>query len=153
LYDSLWKGAIEDFSEAFFNYFYSPLASMIDFERLKFLNKELPNLFVEMEGDGRADLIVEAPLKNGEKVCFIFHIEIQGYHDTTFPFRMFRYYYRLMDYYGENIISLAIFTDEDPKFYPTCYKKRKIPYSSTIRLKSSISPTSGCMYKEIFLVM
>lgn len=122
LYDSLWKAVIEEFIEAFFWYFFPLLAPRIDFFTLKFLDKDLPNLFAEMAGDGRTDVVIEAPTKDGEKFYFIFHIEVQGYYDKTFAERMFLYYYRLRDYYGERILSLAILTDDYRRFHPKKYE-------------------------------
>lgn len=130
LYDNLWKAAIEDFLIPFFYYFFPKLAPHINFEKVKILDKERPNLFAEMSGDGRADLIIEAPLHDGRNLCFILHIEIQGYYEPNFGERMFRYYYRLRDYYHENIISLAIFTDDNPKFHPKKYVYRS-PFDKT----------------------
>jgi predicted transposase/invertase (TIGR01784 family) len=123
-YDKLWKGIIEDLVVDFLHYFFPTLCEEIDFSKgIEFLDQELIKLFPEADGDNRyVDKLLKVHLKNGTTKWILIHIEVQGYKDGTFSFRMFTYFYRILDRYQQNIIALAIFTDKYEDFHPKSYE-------------------------------
>jgi hypothetical protein len=122
-YDKLWKGIIEDLIVDFLEFFFPELCQEIDFsKKIEFLDKELSQLFPEEKEDNRyVDKLVKVHLKSGLIKWILIHIEVQGYKDKTFVFRMFTYFYRILDRYNQNIIALAILTDKHKDFKPSSY--------------------------------
>jgi len=51
----------------------------------------------------------------------LIHIEIQGYHESDFPKRVYHCNYRIFDRFGEKVISVALLTDDDPEFRENIY--------------------------------
>ena len=120
--DRLWKGIIEDLFPDLIGFFYPDQVESFDFEHIDFLDKELEQLFPESVDSRRfADKLIKCRMKKGNDSWILLHIEVQGYRDTTFPIRMFRYYYRLFDRYGVNIAALAILVDNHRDFHPPAY--------------------------------
>jgi hypothetical protein len=68
------------------------------------------------------DKLVKAYQKDGAEKWLLVHIEVQGYTDKTFPFRMFTYFYRICDKFGQPVTSIAIFTDNDAGYHPDRYE-------------------------------
>ncbi|MCU0447260.1 MAG: hypothetical protein MUE85_20385 [Microscillaceae bacterium] len=133
--DSLWKGIIEDLFEDFLRYFYPDWANQtVDFARsFEFLDKELDEIFPAPLGKKRyADKLVKVFLKSGNEQWILVHIEVQGYKDRQFPERMFNYFYRIRDRWQKDILAMALFTDNDPKYHPNYYayqfQKTKLIY-------------------------
>jgi hypothetical protein len=125
-YDKLWKGIIEDLSTDFLRFFYSNADEIFDFSKeIEFLDKELEQLFPESEEQQTryVDKLIKVWLKDGTSRWLLIHAEVQGYFDALFPFRMFVYYYRILDKYQIDIASLAILSDNNPSFHPTKYVK------------------------------
>jgi hypothetical protein len=126
--DVLWKGIIEDLFEDFLHYFFPQYINEIDFSKgYEFLDKELQMIYPEANTDSkqrRADLLIKVFLRNGEEKWLLIHIEIQGYKDVEFPFRMYVYNYRSADRFGKNVVALAILTDDNPSFRPSFYEKK-----------------------------
>jgi len=54
----------------------------------------------------------------------LIHIEIQGYLDEKFDERMYIYQYRIFDKYKVKTAAIAIFTDNNPNFFPKKYRSR-----------------------------
>lgn len=121
--DLLWKGIIEDLFDDFLHYFFPEWASSeVDFGRaFEFLDKELDAIYPEKSKKKYADKLVKVFLKNGEESWVLVHVEVQGYQDENFAERMFTYFYRIREKHKKNIVSLAIFTDHNPDFYPNQY--------------------------------
>jgi hypothetical protein len=125
--DELWKGALEDFSFEFLEKFYPDLYPYIDLEHEKpivFLDKELAKLHGNSEiGQKRVDKLLGVRLRGIAEMRIIYiHVEVQGYYDDAFARRHFIYYYRLFDLYGDNVATLAIFTDSNPNYKPSVFK-------------------------------
>ena len=123
--DVLWKGIIEDLIEEFLHFFFPEHVDQINFERgFIFLDKELEQLSPQSESHLRhADKLVRAYLKNGEERWFLIHVEVQGYADEHFAFRMYQYAYRILDKYNRSIVALAIFTDANRKHHYSEYRE------------------------------
>jgi hypothetical protein len=121
--DILWKGIIEDLFDDFLWYFFPTLASQVDFTRpFEFLDKELDALLPEAKvGSRRADKLVKVFTKQGKAHFVLLHIEVQGYEDKNFAWRMFNYFYRIMERWKAEVTALAIFTDDLPNYLPTEY--------------------------------
>ena len=133
--DALWKGIIEDLFEDFLHYFFPEYINEIAFEKgYEFLDKELQMIYPEANTESKqrqADLLIKVFLKNGEEKWLLIHIEVQGYQDETFPFRMYVYNYRSFDRFGKKVTALAILTDDNLKFRPNFYED--MTWGTTIR--------------------
>lgn len=123
--DELWKGIIEELFEDFLHFFFPDLVDEIDFTKpFIFLDKELQELIPDSDTENRrADLLVKVFLKNGVEKWLLIHTEVQGYTDKNFQKRMFTYYYRSHDRFNKEVVALAILTDENSNFRPTCYER------------------------------
>ena len=123
--DTLWKGIIEDLIEDFLHFFFPEQVDQIDFGRgFIFLDKELEQLSPQSESKLRhADKLIRAFLKNGEEKWFLIHVEVQGYNDPDFAFRMFQYSYRIRDRYNQSIVALAIYTDANRLYHFPEYRE------------------------------
>jgi hypothetical protein len=133
--DALWKGIIEDLFEDFLHYFFPEYIDEIAFEKgYEFLDKELQMIYPEANTENKqrqADLLVKVFLKNGVEKWLLIHIEVQGYQDETFPFRMYVYNYRSFDRFGKKVTALAILTDDNANFRPNFYEDTT--WGTTIR--------------------
>ncbi len=110
-HDILWKGILKDFTLYMIRFFYPHLIEGRVIKEVIYLNKELQRVIKESDQNVRkVDTLAKIVYKNGEEQHFILHVEVQGYKDKTFPFRMFTYYYRIFDSQGGNILAIAIFT-------------------------------------------
>lgn len=111
--DTLWKGILEDLADDMLKFFFPEKINTVDWERpFESLDKELQRLMPQEEGmDRRADKLFKVSLKNGDEQWFLVHVEVQGYDDKAFARRMYEYYYRIQDRYGQPVTALAIYTN------------------------------------------
>ena len=58
-------------------------------------------------------------MKDGTEKWILAHVEIQGYVDDEFGFRMFQYYYRIREKYNKPVMAFAILTDNNPNYRPS----------------------------------
>lgn len=123
--DSPWKEAIEAYFRDFMAFFFPNIHDGIDWnEEYQFMDKELERIVRDAETGRRiVDKLVRVCLKNGGETWFLIHIEVQGYADKTFEYRMFVYNYRLSDKYGVDVVSIGIMVDADPNYKPGDYTK------------------------------
>ena len=150
-YDSAWKDVIEYLFEAFLEFFFPQIYRDIDFSKgYEFLTKELRKIVKDNSmGKRFADELVKVYSKDGKVkwICIFIHIEVQGNRTTDFPERMYVYNYRAYDRYrkkNEEVISLAILTDEDKNYRPDEFAvnrwgfelRMKIPIVKIIDYKS-----------------
>ncbi len=77
-------------------------------------------------GRNRADKLVEVTLKAGDKRLLNIHIEVQSQKDASFERRMFTYYYRIFDKYGEPPLSLVVLADMNARWQPSCFEQKQI---------------------------
>jgi predicted transposase/invertase (TIGR01784 family) len=137
--DLLWKGIIEDMPTQFIQFFFPDAVNVLDFNRgFDFLDKELEELFpVDSPNHPRfVDKLIKAFNKDGKEEWILIHIEVQGYQDQEFSLRMYTYFYRLFDRYQKPITALAIFTDDNPVFKPSCYDYRFLGTSLSYRFNT-----------------
>lgn len=111
--DDLWKKVIADLFEEFLLFFLPELHSEVDFTKeVEFLQQELfKEIIDERKGRKMADQIAKVYLKNGDSELIFVHAEVQSKDGADFSRRMLQYYYRIFDRYNENIVSIALITD------------------------------------------
>jgi hypothetical protein len=122
--DSGWKEAIEIYFKEFVSFFFPTIYDGLNLERgYEFLDKELERVVRDAEiGKRFADKLVKVYLKDGTEKWLLIHLEVQGYYDADFVKRMYTYNYRIFDRYDQEVISLAILTDEAEKYRPCRYE-------------------------------
>jgi hypothetical protein len=119
--DLLWKGILEDCFPDFLRFFIPNADEIFDFTKeIQFLDKELAKLFPEAKNKNRrADKLAKVFMKDGTEKWILAHVEIQGYVDDEFGFRMFQYYYRIREKYNQPVMAFAVLTDDNPNYRPT----------------------------------
>ncbi len=70
----------------------------------------------------KADSLYRVYLKDQTAIPVLVHLEVQGWEDPEFQKRMFQYFYRIFDRYGENIYTLAIYVNENEQSMPEGYQ-------------------------------
>ena len=123
--DSPWKEAIETFFPEFLRLLFRQIHDAVDWSKgYRFMDKELERIVRDADSGLRvADKLIRVFLLNGEEKWIMIHIEVQGYPEKAFEFRMFQYHYRLMDKYGADIVSLGVLVDDNPGYRPSIYRK------------------------------
>jgi hypothetical protein len=62
------------------------------------------------------DKLVRVYTLDGKEKFLLVHVEVQGNYDKTFTARMFKYFYRVYDFYNQlPILPVAVFSGEDGK--------------------------------------
>lgn len=127
-YDSPWKIALDNYLEEFIDFYFPKISQLIDWSvEPKSLDNELQAVVKDSElGRNRADKLVEVTLKTGNKRLLNIHIEVQSQQDASFERRMFTYFYRIFDKYGEMLLSLAVLADTSPNWQPSSYRQQQI---------------------------
>ncbi len=125
--DSPWKEVLEDLFEEFLEFFFPEVHRDLDFSKgYEFLDKELQQIIIESETGARVvDELVKVYLRDGAESWLLIHIEIQGYAQEEFPERMYVYNYRTFDKFRKEVVSLALLTDDDPRFRPNEYLRTR----------------------------
>lgn len=123
--DSPWKEVLEDLFEDFVSFLLRELHREIDFTQPpEFLENELQQIAVASETGKRVvDKLVKVFLKSGAEKWLLIHVEVQGSPERVFPERMFVYYYRIFDRHRKDVVSVAVFTDDNPAFRPGEYSR------------------------------
>ena len=125
-YDSPWKEILDAYFEDFMRFFFSPAHAAIDWSRQpEFLDKELQKITADAElGRRHADKLVKVWLKNGEEICVLIHVEVQGDRETGFELRIYVYNHRIFERYNTPVASFVILTDDDPNWRPSEYRQQ-----------------------------
>lgn len=112
-YDGLWKRIIEDLFKEFMQFFAPDLHDEIDFTKTPIPLKQeyFKRIIKTNKGKNIVDKIMQVSLKNGEEKWILIHIEVQAKANEAFSKRMFRYFYRIYDYFDRNIYAIALVTD------------------------------------------
>ena len=122
-YDTPWKLVIEHFFKQFMEFFFPDTATEIDWTKPhEFADKEL----LALEKKGRvgkkiSDKLVKVFKTNGDQARVIIHIEIQGGRETSFPRRMFEYFYKIYNKHKMPLMCAAILTDTSHRWRPNCF--------------------------------
>jgi hypothetical protein len=124
--DQLWKLAIENHWDDFIRFFFPKWSFNVDFSRQPdFLDKELQRLRVRSRSKNRAvDVLMRVYMLDGTDQTVLVHIEVQAYMDDKFGQRMFQYYYRIYDKYGEVIEAIALLVDDNAHFRPSSFTQK-----------------------------
>jgi predicted transposase YdaD len=72
-------------------------------------------------GPMRVDRLVEMRRRDGGKELLLVHVEVQAQRDDDLPRRMFRYFCRIFDRFGQPPISLAVLADPNPRWRPKAF--------------------------------
>lgn len=110
--DELLKGAFEENFQDFLRFLYPDADSIFDLDRgFQFMDKELLEIIPDREkkkGKRIANLLAKVYLKDGSEKWILVHTEIEAGSQEDFAFRMFQYYYRLLDRYRVPVETIAI---------------------------------------------
>ena len=119
-FDGGWKETVEVFLPSLIELFLPTVAGNIDWNRgFDFLDSELRSLFPKRGARRRrVDKLVRIFFKDGRPQWIYLHLEIQSQASKDTPDRMFQYFCRIYDQYGEPVLSLAILADPDPHHRP-----------------------------------
>ncbi|MEK3934949.1 hypothetical protein MKY41_06470 [Sporosarcina sp. FSL W7-1349] len=137
--DGLWKKVIGELFEEFLVFFAPELHGQVDFSKGQdFLQQELFQEVVdEKKGRRSADQLIKVHLKSGEAQWILVHVEVQSSNETDFSLRMFQYFYRIFDRYGERITAMAIHTsphrNNAPEEFSYSYFGTTLHYAYTNR--------------------
>ncbi len=118
---SPWKDAIEQFFEAFIQFFFFAEAhAAIDWTLgYEFKDKEFQSI-VRESATGRqyVDKFVKVYLKELGEAWILIHIEVQSQKDGKFELRMYLYNICIFSHFQRPVWSLALVADEDPNWRP-----------------------------------
>ncbi len=122
--DHLWKAAFYLWMQDFVRFFYPNHYDEIDWtKRFIPLDKELNTIQINSRPKDRvADMLVMLHTKSGKRLFILLHIEIQGYSEDEYAYRVHQMRYRIEDRFNANPVMLTVFTDDNPDFHPTEYK-------------------------------
>ncbi len=123
--DSVWKEVLDTYFEEFVAFFFPHIHADIDWSRdYEFLDKELEKIAPDSATGRRlVDKLVKVYLNDGAETWLMIHIEVQGHAERGFAERMNLYKNRISDYYGAEVVSLAILTDTNQSFRPNLYQR------------------------------
>jgi len=131
--DELLKGVFEDNFADFLRFLYPEAEGIFDFSRgIAFMNTELRAIVPNRERKGghrMADLLAKVFMRDGAEKWILVHTEIEGGHAGDFAFRMFQYYYRLLDEHGVPVETVVFFTGGANQPRPAEYRHRTIDTS------------------------
>jgi hypothetical protein len=119
--DSPWKEAIDRHFPPFLAFFAPSIHSEIDWRQdYEALEQEMHKLLPEaLTGKRIADKLVKLITHSGD--ARIVHVEVQGDREDEFERRMEVYNYRAWDRFGLPVVSVAVLTDDDPRWRPSEY--------------------------------
>jgi hypothetical protein len=122
-YDESWKEALNEYFEAFLDFFFPQIFQLIDWTKIpQSLDKELQQITPASETDKCiADKLYQVWLLDQREVWILIHIEVQSQYDSGFPQRMYIYNYRVFDLYQKPVVSLAVLGDERVNWRPNSY--------------------------------
>ncbi len=122
-YDGAWKEALEQFFDAFVEFFFPQAHADIDWSRgIEFLDTELQQIQRDAEQGLRiVDKLVRVWRRDGHDDWVLAHIEIQGDRTHDFEARMFACHYRVFDKYQRRVATLVVLADENSVWRPCAY--------------------------------
>lgn len=127
-FDNPWKAAIERHFSSFLHFFFPAAHAEIDWTHPPlFLDQELYKVARDAKPEKRiVDKLAHVRRIDGEPAWVYIHLEIQGQQQENFARRMFVYHYRLYDRYEQPIASLALLTDDQPRWRPERFGYRSL---------------------------
>ena len=128
--DELLKGAFEENFSDFLHFLYPNADDIFDLSKdIEFMDKELFAIIPDRErkkGKRIADLLAKVFLKDGSEKWILIHTEIEGGNQEDFAFRLFQYWYRLLDRYGVPVETVVVFTGNKSQRRPSEYRHKTI---------------------------
>ncbi|MFV9504006.1 MAG: Rpn family recombination-promoting nuclease/putative transposase [Oscillochloridaceae bacterium umkhey_bin13] len=124
-FDTPWKDILDAYLPEFFALFFPDVHQDIDWAQpVVPLDKELQQVVRDAHlGRRLADKLVQVARRDGQEAWVLIHIEVQAHEEADFAQRMFRYYYRLLDRYNRQIMSVAVLGDERATWRPTTFQR------------------------------
>jgi len=123
--DELLKGVLEKYFEDFLRFLHPDADVVFDFNRpIEFLNTELALLQPQRgrnTGKRIVDMLAKVCLKSGAEKWILVHTEIEGASKKDFAFRLFQYYYRLVDKNKMPVDTIVIYTGAQGQKRPNYY--------------------------------
>ena len=118
--DGGWKQMLDDYLEAFFQFFFPQVHAAMDFHlECQSLDKELAKIMVGAEvGDREVDKLLQVHWRDGGDDWVLVHVDVQAQHEVDFAQRMCVYNCRIWERYERPVVSLALLVDGDPRFRP-----------------------------------
>ncbi|MGH9388009.1 MAG: Rpn family recombination-promoting nuclease/putative transposase [Vicinamibacteria bacterium] len=112
--DQLFKTILEGLLQDFLELFFPEAAARLDFETLRFVDKEV---FANVpEGKVReADVVARLETRDGQPELVLVHVEVQAEPKSDFPRRMFEYYALLRLHYGLAVFPIALYLSRGPR--------------------------------------
>jgi hypothetical protein len=119
-YDSPWKEALRVYFQPFLALFFPDAHAEIDWSRgHQSLDQDLRQVLRGGElGRRVVDHLVKVWLNSGQEQWVLIHVEVQTSEEADFARRMYTYNYRLFDRYNEEVVSLAVLGDDNPRWRP-----------------------------------
>ena len=128
--DEIWKNAIHTLFRPMVAFHLPNLYEEVDWSKKHlFLEQELANLFTPEKKNKRyVDILAQVRLRDGRDTYVLLHVEVQGYGSGAedirdFEKRMFCYYYRITEKWEKDVVALAILTDSNKNYRPSCYER------------------------------
>ncbi|MBK6938906.1 MAG: hypothetical protein IPH13_01690 [Planctomycetes bacterium] len=123
-FDGFWKAALDLYVRPLLTFAAPVVEAAIDWKAgIEPLDKELAALSPDsVAGRRYVDKLVQVRRIDGGASILLIHVEIQGTRDRTFEWRMFTYWVRILDRFGEAPFSIAVLADDDPKWRPTAFE-------------------------------
>ncbi len=112
-HDRLFKELLTTCFQDFIELFAPDLAARVEWDSLRFLDKEIFTDVTEGERH-EADLIAVARVR-GEESCFLIHVENQASKQSEFAERMFHYFARLRSKHRLPIYPIVLFSYDKPR--------------------------------------
>jgi hypothetical protein len=132
-FDGFWKAALDLYVRPLVAFVAPEVDALVDWKAgIEPLDKELAALSPGSAAGRRfVDKLVQVRRRDGVAAILLIHVEIQGTRDRSFEARMFTYWSRIRDRFGETPFSLAVLADDDPKWRPRAFEVA----ISTLRLR------------------
>src|SRR3972149_12045550 len=107
-HDQLFKDILRSFFRDFLELFYPEVERGLDFETLRFLDKEV---FTSLpEGSSReVDVLAELETQTGSRELVLVHVEVEAKRKRGFPKRMFQYFALLWAKYQIPIFPIVVY--------------------------------------------
>ena len=127
-YDGAWKDLLHRRLREVLECFFPKVAEAIEWKHQpEYLEQELRELVVGDEAKAnRVDLLVKVQMHDGCSQILYLHIEIQSFEEREFSKRVALCNYRLRAAIGEDVISLVILADLNPRWKPEEYRHERL---------------------------
>lgn len=112
-HDQLFKAVLEKLLQAFLELFFPEVAARLDFQTLRFVDKEV---FANVpEGAAReADVVARVESLEGKPEILVIHIEVQARPESDFARRMFEYYALLRMHHRLPVFPVVLYLRGGP---------------------------------------